>query len=77
VLKPGSKSATLRDGLEKGHQVATIVNLNQNRKKRERAAAERRAAENRVRFGRSKGERSRDEREGAKIRRELDNKRLE
>lgn len=61
----------------RGHCVATIVNLNQHRKKRERADEERRAAENRVRFGRSKEERSKDLRESARTRKELDDKRLE
>ena len=54
-----------------------IVNLNQFRKKRERAEAERRAAQNRVRFGRDKAERSREAREIDRGKKAIDDKRLE
>jgi len=57
--------------------VATIVNLNRLRKHRERAEAERRAAEHRARFGRTKEERKRDLWEGARAKRDLDDRRLE
>src|SRR5690349_21422595 len=54
-----------------------IVNLNQIRKRRERAAAERRAKENRAQHGRSKDERVKAARESEKANRELDEKKLE
>ena len=57
--------------------MATIVNLNRLRKHRERAEAERRAAEHRARFGRTKEERKRDLWEGARAKRDLDDRRLE
>ena len=57
--------------------MADIVNLNQFRKKRDRRAAERRAAENRNRFGLSKDERTRTQRESEKVKKDLDDKRLE
>jgi galactokinase/mevalonate kinase-like predicted kinase len=54
-----------------------IVNLNQYRKKRQRAEAEARAVENRIRFGRSKGERSKEQRETERAKKEIDDKRLD
>jgi hypothetical protein len=57
--------------------VADIINLNQFRKKRDRRAAERRAAENRSRFGLTKDERTRAQRESEKVKKDLDDKRLE
>lgn len=54
-----------------------VVNLNQARKRRERAVAEKRARENRVQHGRSKDERIRAAREAEKAKRELDDKKLE
>ena len=57
--------------------MADIVNLNQYRKKRNRHLAEQRAAENRGRFGLAKGERTKAQREAEKLKRELDDKRLE
>ena len=53
-----------------------IVNLNQYRKKRQRAEADRRAADDRVRFGRSK-EDSRNLRESERSQKEMDGKRLD
>src|SRR5271166_2541336 len=60
-----------------GGRPPMIVNLNQFRKKRERAEAERRAAQNRVRFGRDKAERSREAREIDRGKKAIDDKRLE
>ncbi|MBV8650662.1 MAG: DUF4169 family protein [Alphaproteobacteria bacterium] len=57
--------------------MADIINLNQFRKKRDRRAAEQRAAENRSRFGLSKDERTRTQREAEKVKKDLDDKRLE
>jgi uncharacterized protein DUF4169 len=57
--------------------VADIVNLNQFRKKRDRRAAERRASENRNRFGLGKDERTRTQREAEKLKKDLDDKRLD
>jgi len=57
--------------------MADIVNLNQFRKKRDRRNAEKRAAENRSRFGLSKDERGKAQRESDKLKKELDDKRLE
>jgi hypothetical protein len=54
-----------------------IVNLRDFRKARARAEAEARAAENRARFGRSKGERVQQANEEKRVRRELDNAKLE
>ena len=54
-----------------------IVNLNQYRKKRQRAEADRRAADDQVRFGRSKDERSRNLRESERSQKEMDGKRLD
>jgi hypothetical protein len=54
-----------------------VVNLNQIRKRRERAVAERRAKENRAQFGRSKEDRIKAARESEKVQRELDEKKLE
>lgn len=54
-----------------------VVNLNQIRKRRERAVAEQRAKENRVQFGRSKEDRIKAARESDKVQRELDEKKLE
>ncbi len=57
--------------------MADIINLNQFRKKRDRRAAERRAVENRNRFGLTKDERTRAQRESEKVKKDLDDKRLE
>jgi Domain of unknown function (DUF4169) len=57
--------------------MADIVNLNQYRKKRDRRAAEQRAAANRSRFGLGKGERTKAQHEAEKLKKELDDKRLE
>ncbi len=57
--------------------MASIVNLNQFRKKRDSADAARRAAASRARFGRSKEERSNDLRERERARREIEGKRLD
>jgi hypothetical protein len=54
-----------------------VVNLNQLRKRRERAAAEQRAKANRVQFGRSKDDRIKAKRESEKALRELDEKKLD
>lgn len=54
-----------------------VVNLNQIRKRRERAAAEQRARDNRVQHGRSKDERVRAKRESEKAQKELDEKKLD
>ena len=54
-----------------------VVNLNQMRKRRERAIAERRARQNRVQFGLSKDDRAKAAREAEKAQRELDEKKLE
>ncbi len=54
-----------------------VVNLNQIRKRRERAAAEQRARENRIQFGRGKDDRIKALREAEKAKRELDDKKLE
>jgi hypothetical protein len=57
--------------------VATIVNLNKHRKKRDRVEQERRAAENRIRFGRSKQQRGKDALETARAQKEIEDKRLD
>jgi hypothetical protein len=57
--------------------MADIVNLNQFRKKRDRHVAERRAAENRSRFGQTKDTRNKTAREAEKVKKELDDKRLD
>ena len=54
-----------------------LVNLNQIRKRRERAEAELRAKENRTQFGRSKDDRIKAARETEKTKRELDEKKLD
>jgi uncharacterized protein DUF4169 len=54
-----------------------IINLNQYRKKRRRAAADAQAKENRVRFGRSKEERTAELRERERAKNEIENKRLD
>ena len=54
-----------------------VVNLNQIRKRRERAAADQHAQQNRIRHGRSKDDRLNAKRESDKARKELDEKRLE
>jgi hypothetical protein len=54
-----------------------VVNLNQIRKRRERAAAEQRARENGILHGRSKDDRIRAKRESEKAQRELDEKKLD
>jgi hypothetical protein len=54
-----------------------VVNLNQIRKRRERAAAEQRAKENRTLYGRSKDDRIKAAHESEKAQRELDEKKLE
>jgi hypothetical protein len=54
-----------------------VVNLNQVRKRRERATAEQRARENRVQHGRSKDDRLKAKHESEKARRDLDEKKLE
>ena len=54
-----------------------VVNLNQIRKRRERAAAEQRAREHRIQHGRSKDDRIKAKHESEKLRRELDEKKLD
>lgn len=54
-----------------------VVNLNQFRKRRERAEKDSRAAQNRSQFGRSKSERNRRDTEKDAERRGLDGKRIE
>jgi len=54
-----------------------IINLNQSRKKRQRAEAQQRAAENRIRFGRSKEQRAKEALENARTRKQIEDKRLE
>jgi uncharacterized protein DUF4169 len=54
-----------------------IVNLNQYRKKRRRAATEAQAKENRIRFGRSKEERAAGQRERERADKEIEDKRLD
>jgi len=54
-----------------------VVNLNQMRKRRERAAAEQRAKGNRVQFGRTKDDRVKAAREMEKAKRDLEDKKLE
>ena len=56
---------------------AMITNLNQYRKKRQRAEAETQAKENRVRFGRSKEERTAELRERERAKKEIEDKRLD
>ncbi|HKF70391.1 MAG TPA: DUF4169 family protein [Stellaceae bacterium] len=54
-----------------------VVNLNQVRKRRERATAEQSARENRIQHGRSKDDRLKAKHELEKARRDLDEKKLE
>jgi hypothetical protein len=54
-----------------------IVNLNRFRKDRDRRAAEKRAADNRARFGLPKPEREKAKAEAEKLKKDLENKRLE
>lgn len=54
-----------------------VVNLNQIRKRRERAAVEQRARENRIQHGRSKDDRIEAKRESEKALRGLDEKKLD
>ena len=54
-----------------------VVNLNQMRKRRERAAAEQRAKGNRVQFGRTKDDRVKAARELEKAKQDLEDKKLE
>ncbi|GEM_PF-2937910 len=62
---------------ESQRNMGDIVNLNQIRKRRERAAAEQRARENRIQHGRSKDDRVKVLREAEKAQRELDDKKLD
>lgn len=57
--------------------MSDIINLNHYRKKREKEAASRQATENRVRFGRGKADRTKAQREAEKLKKDLDDKRLE
>ncbi len=57
--------------------MAEIVNLRQERRKRERAAANAVAAENRIRHGRTKAERERDRLAAEKADHKLDGVRRE
>lgn len=52
--------------------MATIVNLNKARKKKQREAEEKTAAENRVRFGRTKAQKQQDAAAEAEARRRLE-----
>ncbi len=54
-----------------------VVNLNQFRKQRARAASAKKAGENRVRFGRAKDEKTRQVAEFERDRRDLDGKQLD
>lgn len=54
-----------------------VVNLNQFRKQRARAASAKKAGENRVKFGRTKDEKSRQVAEFDRGHRDLDGKRLD
>jgi hypothetical protein len=54
-----------------------VVNLNQYRKQRSRAASAKKAGENRVRYGRTKDEKSRQVSEFERVHRELDGKQLD
>ncbi|MFN4283325.1 MAG: DUF4169 family protein [Alphaproteobacteria bacterium] len=54
-----------------------VVNLNQFRKQRARAASAKKADENRVRFGRAKDEKTRQVAEFERDRRDLDGKQLD
>ena len=76
-IRPGAIEMAARQGSAKRPDMADIVNLNQYRKKRNRRAAGQRAAENRGRFGLAKGERTKAQREAEKLKKELDDKRLE
>jgi hypothetical protein len=57
--------------------MSNVVNLNQARKRRARAAAEEQAAANRLKFGRTKAQKQRDAAETDEARRKLDRLRLE
>lgn len=57
--------------------MADIVNLNRYRKQRTQAKRDQAASENRARFGRTKAERKRDENNSERIRRLIDNARLQ
>jgi hypothetical protein len=57
--------------------MADIVNLNRYRKQRMQAEREQAAGENRALFGRTKAERTRDENNAERIRRLIDNARLQ
>jgi hypothetical protein len=57
--------------------MSNVVNLNQARKRRARAAAEEQAAANRLKFGRTKAQKQRDAAEADEARRKLDRLRLE
>jgi len=57
--------------------MSNVVNLNQARKRRARAAAEEQAAANRLKFGRTKAQKQRDAAEIDEARRKLDRLRLE
>jgi hypothetical protein len=54
-----------------------VVNLNQYRKQRSRAASQKRASENRVRFGRNKDDKTRQGQDTERANRELDGKQLD
>lgn len=71
--------ATQRPDVARGRrrETAMVINLNQYRRKRQRAEAEARAAENRTRFGRSKEVRTKELRERERARREIEDKRLD
>lgn len=60
-----------------GRTMGDVVNLNQYRKQRARAAAQKRASENRVRFGRSKDEKFRQGSDAERGLREFDGKQLD
>jgi hypothetical protein len=57
--------------------MADIINLNQARKERARAAKSAKAEENRARFGRTKAEKAADRAETSKIDRLLDDSKRE
>ena len=57
--------------------MADIVNLNRYRKQRALAEREQAAGENRARFGRTKAERTHDENNAERVRRLIDNARLQ
>jgi hypothetical protein len=54
-----------------------VINLNKQRKARERAQARTKAAENRSRFGRSRAERDAEEKAATRATQDLDGKKLD